>query len=144
MRRVMLMLAAVAMMVSLFAVVAYAAEIMGTENTDYLTESQRGDTIKALTGDDQICAGPYNNATSPTTSECKAGFDLGDTPGGFGDRDRVHGNRGDDVIDVQDDDGKDIAWGGKGNADDCWIDESNVGNGGDKYFGCEIVNGVAQ
>ena len=139
MRRVMLMLAAVAMMVSLFAVVAYAAEIMGTENTDYLTESQRGDTIKALTGDDQICAGPLNNAP-----ECKAGFDEQDTPGGFGDRDRVHGNRGDDLIDVQDDDGKDIAWGGKGQADECWVDESSAGNGGDKYFGCETVNDVPQ
>ena len=139
MRKVTLMLAAVAMMVSLFAVVAYAAEIMGTENTDYLTESQRGDTIKALTGDDQICAGPYNNAP-----DCKAGFDLGDTPGGFGDRDRVHGNRGDDIIDVRDDDGKDIAWGGKGQADECWVDDFGAGDQGDKYFGCEIINGDPQ
>jgi hypothetical protein len=46
MRRVTLMLAAVAMMVALFAVVAYAAEIQGTENKDLLTESNRGDTIK--------------------------------------------------------------------------------------------------
>jgi Ca2+-binding RTX toxin-like protein len=133
MRRVTLMVAAVAMMVSLFAVAAYAAEIMGTGDTDYLTESQRADTIKALTGDDQICAGPYQNA-----DQCKAGFDVEDTPTGFGDRDRVHGNRGDDQIDVQDDDGKDIAWAGKGEADECWTDP------GDLEYGCESVNGVPQ
>ena len=34
MRRVMLVLAAMALMVSLFAVVAYAADIQGTENRD--------------------------------------------------------------------------------------------------------------
>ena len=136
MRRVTLMLAAVAMMVALFAVVAYAAEIQGTENKDLLTESNRGDTIKALAGDDQICAGPYNTSN---TDECNAGYDRAQTPGEFGDRDRVHGNKGDDVIDVTDDDGKDIAWGGKG-IDYCYIDGPEAGNGGDKWYGCEFVN----
>jgi Ca2+-binding RTX toxin-like protein len=133
MRRVMLMLAAVAMMVSLFAVVAYAAEIQGSENKDLLTESNRGDTIKALAGDDRICAGPNAN-------ECVAGYSKEQTPGGFGDRDRVHGNKGDDVIDLRDGDGKDTGWGGSGTADVCLGDELSV-NGGDKFFGCETVNG---
>jgi hypothetical protein len=133
MRRVMLMLAAVAMMVSLFAVVAYAAEIQGTENKDLLTESNRGDTIKALVGDDHICAG-FN------TNECNAGYDRSQTPGEFGERDRVHGNKGDDFIELTDDDGKDIAWGGKG-IDDCYGDGTEAGNAGDKFFGCEFING---
>jgi Ca2+-binding RTX toxin-like protein len=128
MRRVTLMLAAVAMMVALFAVVAYAADIQGTENRDLLTESQRGDTIKGLTGDDDIFAGFYSKDQ---------------TPGGLGDRDRAHGNKGDDFIDVVDDDGKDIAWGGKG-IDECFGDNPDVGDGGDKFFGCEFINGVEQ
>jgi hypothetical protein len=139
MRRVTLMLAAVAMMVSLFAVVAYAAEIQGTENRDLLTESQRGDTIKGLIGDDDICAGPTPATAVPPLS-CSAGYSLGQTPGGLGDRDRVHGNKGDDNIDLRDGDGKDIAWGGKG-IDRCWIDGPEAGDAGDKFFGCEFING---
>jgi hypothetical protein len=128
MRRVTLMLAAMAMMVALFAVVAYAAEIVGSENRDLLTESQRGDTIKALAGDDDVEAGFY---------------DITETPGGLGDRDRVHGNKGEDFINLIDNDGKDIAWGGKG-IDDCWGDNADVGDGGDKFFGCEFINGTEQ
>jgi len=121
MRRVTLMLAAVAMMVAIFAVVAYAAEIVGTENSEELSESNRGDTIKALAGDDSI-----------------------DAAWASGDRDRVHGNKGDDYIYVNDQDGKDIAWGGKG-TDYCYIDLApDVGDGGDKFFGCEFVNDVEQ
>jgi hypothetical protein len=128
MRRVTLMLAAMAMMVSLFAVVAYAAEIQGTENRDLLTESQRGDTIKGLWGDDNVDAGFY---------------DKSQTPGSLGDRDRVHGNKGEDFIDLLDSDGKDIAWGGKG-IDQCFGDTAAAGDGGDKFFGCEFINGVEQ
>jgi hypothetical protein len=130
MRRVTLMLAAVAMMVSLFAVVAYAAGIQGTENKDLLTESQRGDTIKALAGDDAVNA---------------ALFTPEQTASGEGDRDRVHGNAGDDnPLNAKDGDGKDIVWGGEG-IDHCLIDNADqVGDGGDKQFGCEFVNGAAQ
>jgi hypothetical protein len=136
MRRVTLVLAAVAMMVALFAVVAYAAEIQGTETTDFLTESQRSDTIKALAGDDDICAGPRSNS-------CERGYNKNQTPGGLGDRDRVHGNSGEDFIDLRDNDGRDIAWGGEG-IDDCWGDGTNVGDGGDEFFGCEFINGDLQ
>jgi len=128
----MLMLAAVGLMVSLFAVVAYAADITGTENSEALLESNRGDTIKALKGDDDIFAnvfGPGSENPSIPPS---------------GDRDRVHGNSGGDFINVQDGDGKDIAFGGKGH-DDCLVDTAeSVGNGGDKFFSCETVNGVPQ
>ena len=45
MRRVTLTLAAMAVMVSLFAVAAYAADIVGTDLDDFLKESQRNDQI---------------------------------------------------------------------------------------------------
>jgi Ca2+-binding RTX toxin-like protein len=129
MRRVMLMLAAVVMIVSLFAVVAYAAQIQGSENSEDLVESNRGDTIKALAGDDDINA---------------AWFAIGDTPSEDGDRDRAHGNKGDDFINVQDDDGKDYAFGGEG-VDRCLVDlAQDVGDGGDRYTSCEFINGAPQ
>jgi hypothetical protein len=120
MRRVTLMLAAVAMMVLLFAVVAYAADVQGTNNSEELNESDRNDQIHALLGDDSIFAGIYGE-----------------------DSDRAHGNKGKDFIDLVDEDGRDTAWGGKGE-DDCWGDTADVGNGGDKFISCESINGVPQ
>jgi hypothetical protein len=113
MRRITLVLAAVAMMVALFAVVAYAAQIEGTNNSELLTETQRNDTIHARGGEDSI------DASYPP--------DVDDT-------DRVHGNKGDDYIDVADGDKEDTAWGGKGE-DDCW------GDVGDEFVSCELING---
>jgi Ca2+-binding RTX toxin-like protein len=111
MRKVMLMLAAVAMMVALFAVVAYAAEIQGTNSTETLNESNKNDEIHALQGDDFINANLYPNV---------------------GDKDRAHGNKGDDNINLKDADGLDTAWGGKGN-DTC------SGDLGDNFISCETV-----
>jgi Ca2+-binding RTX toxin-like protein len=128
-KRAPMLLAAIAVMVALFATAAYAAEIHGTEKIDYLNESQRGDTITALAGNDEVYAGIYDEL---------------DTPRGDGDRDRVHGNKGNDYIDLVDEDGKDIAWGGKGREDQCFGDSTAVGNGGDKFFGCEYINGELQ
>jgi hypothetical protein len=116
MRRVMLMLAAVAMMVSLFAVVAYAAEIQGTDNDETLTESQRNDQIAGHQGKDTISANFYT---------------LAQTPGGLGDTDKVKGNRGDDVINAQDGDGRDSVNGGRG-IDQC------VADSGDEVKNCEL------
>ncbi|HEY6713063.1 MAG TPA: hypothetical protein VI055_12440, partial [Rubrobacter sp.] len=76
MRRVTLVLTAMAMMVALFAVVAYAAEITGTDADDELWESNRNDQIHALVGDDTINANNFQN---------------------INDRDRAHGNKGDDT-----------------------------------------------
>jgi hypothetical protein len=116
MRRVMLMLAAVAMMVSLFAVVAYAAEIQGTHEDDILNESQGNDQIAGHGGFDDIDADVYN---------------LNQTPGGRGDTDEVKGNKGDDFIDVQDGDSRDTANGGRG-VDECQADP------GDEVINCEL------
>jgi hypothetical protein len=116
MRRVTLMLATVAMMVSLFAVVAYAAEIQGTDNNETLIETERNDQIAGHRGNDEILAGFYNE---------------NQTPGGLGDTDKVKGNRGDDFIDLVDGDNRDRANGGRG------IDEC-VGDPGDELKSCEL------
>jgi Ca2+-binding RTX toxin-like protein len=101
MRRVTLMLAAVATMVSLFAVVAYAAEIQGTDKADFLTESQRNDKIYGHSGPDSI------NAALEQPAETLQAND--------GDRDWVKGNKGSDNINVADGDDDDWVSGGKGN-----------------------------
>jgi hypothetical protein len=116
MRRVTLMLAAMALMVSLFAVVAYAAQNKGTQNSETLIETQRNDQIAGLRGDDDILAGFYSRDQ---------------TPGGLGDTDRAKGNRGDDFIDLVDGDNRDTANGGRG------IDEC-VGDPEDKLTNCEL------
>lgn len=128
-KRAPMLLAAIAVMVALFATAAYAAQIQGTEKADSLNESQRGDKITALAGNDEVDAGIYN---------------ILDTPRDDGDRDWVHGNTGNDYIDLRDEDGKDIAWGGKGGEDQCFGDSPTAGDGGDKFFGCEYINGDLQ
>ena len=91
MRRVMMMLAAMAVMVGLFAAGAYAATIAGTSEGERLLESDLNDTIFGRGGADDI-----NAAFFP------------------GDRDVVYGNRGGDGIQVQDGDGLDTVNGGNG------------------------------
>ena len=110
MRRVTLMLAAIAMMVSLFAVVAYAAEIQGTDHSEDLYESERNDKIAAHRGDDFIDASTFDE-----------------------DVDKVKGNRNDDEIWVNDGDLLDTANGGKG-------DDICYGEAGDKFVSCEEIN----
>jgi hypothetical protein len=117
MRRVMLMLAAVAMIVSLFAVAAYAAEIQGSDDGETLIETERNDKINGHRGRDVIDAAFYT---------------ITATPGDLGDTDEVKGNRGDDEIDVEDDDFRDTVNGGPG------IDECTVDNG-DEVKNCEVI-----
>jgi Ca2+-binding RTX toxin-like protein len=101
MRRVTLMLAAVALMVSLFAVVAYAAEIEGTNKQDFLNESTGDDTINGGDRGDTIMANLYGQ-----------------------DRDEVDGDQGHDTLNVADGDDADTAKGGNG-----W--DTCVGDSGD-------------
>jgi|SRR5215216_784789 len=115
MRRGTLMLAAMAVMVSLFAVVAYAAQIDGTLLDDTIKETQRNDQIAGHSGDDEINANV---------------FSVTETPGGDGDVDKVKGNKGEDFIDVADGDDLDTADGGK-NTDTC------VADPGDNVINCE-------
>jgi Ca2+-binding RTX toxin-like protein len=110
MRRVTLMLAAMVLMVSLFAAVAYAATIVGTREGERLLESDLDDTIYGRGGGDSIQAWIF-------------GPDFGDPP----DRDVTYGNSGDDSINLQDGDGRDTANGGNGN-DGCEGDPGDVLN----------------
>ena len=103
MRRVTLMLAAMAVMVALFAAAAYAAEIWGTEANDTILESKQDDSIFGRQGDDEIYAHLFR-----------------------GDNDHVEGNRDDDIIRVDDGDHQDTAIGGSGDEDICVIDANDT------------------
>lgn len=113
MRRVTLILAAMAVMVPLFAAVAYAATIEGTSQHEVLFESSRNDTIYGRGGIDYINAGVFV---------------------GIGDRDTVYGNAGGDEIDVDDGDGKDTAKSGSGAGRDTCFGDPN-----DEFVGCEKI-----
>jgi Ca2+-binding RTX toxin-like protein len=91
MRRVTLILAAVAMMVALFAIAAYAADIQGTNKQDFLNESTGNDTINGGDRGDIINANLYGS-----------------------DRDEVDGDQGHDTLNVADGDDADTAKGGHG------------------------------
>jgi Ca2+-binding RTX toxin-like protein len=109
-------LAAVAMMVLLFAVVAYAADITGTNSTETLNETNRNDETHALVGDDTINANLYGNDT-----------------------DRTHGNKGNDTINIKDGDPDDTAWGGRGD-DTCIGDVALPPAESDEFHSCEVIN----
>jgi Ca2+-binding RTX toxin-like protein len=91
MGRVPMLLAAMAVMVTLFATVAYAAEVLGTDQSDVLYESQRGDSIRGLDGNDTIEADRYPY-----------------------EKDVLRGGPGRDTLDARDGDSRDIIDGGKG------------------------------
>jgi hypothetical protein len=110
MRRVMRVLAAMAVMVPLFATAAYAATIVGTSQGDILLDSQLDDTIFGRGSGDEIRADAFGTGGE--------GFLLcGDPPEtcDFGpDTDEANGNAGDDFINVDDGDNLDTARGGRG------------------------------
>jgi hypothetical protein len=118
----MLMVAAMAVMVSLFAVAAYAAEIQGSDDGETLIETERNDKINGHRGGDEINAAFYM---------------ITATPGGLGDTDEVKGNRGDDDLDVGDGDFRDTVNGGPG-TDECRVDN------GDEVKNCEIISTTAR
>ena len=118
MRRVTLMLAAVAMIVALFAIAAYAADIHGTNSTETLNETNKNDQIHALVGDDTVNANVYQS---------------------IDDTDRVHGNKGDDTINLKDADSNDTAWGGRGD-DTCFGDTALPPAESDEFHSCEVIN----
>lgn len=105
MRRVMRVLAAMVVMVPLFAAVAYAADIDGTSQGDILLDSNLDDTIFGRGSADEIRADAFGPAGFITcTNPC-------DSP----DKDVAKGGGGGDFINVQDGDELDTAIGGAGN-----------------------------
>ena len=126
MRRLMIMVALVALLVSVFATAAYARTFTctdlpcyGTPDRDVINERpafEVPDEIFGLRGADSI-----NAAISP------------------GDEDILHGQRGADTLNTDEEfpfgDGLDTVYGGPG-TDTCYVDV------GDEYFSCEIVHVV--
>jgi hypothetical protein len=123
MRRVTMMLAAMALMVLLSAGVAVAANIEGTGALDVILDTNRNDTIFGRGAGDAIFA----NAFGP---EGLLVFDsIGDDP----DTDQANGNGGNDFINTDDGDGRDTANGGSGD-DECVIDANDDTNS------CETID----
>jgi hypothetical protein len=108
MRRVMRVLAAMAVMVPLFAAAAYAATIDGTSQGDILLDSQLDDTIFGRGSGDEIRADAFGPESLLT---------VGDPPMSCcgPDTDVANGNGGGDFINVDDGDTLDTANGGNGN-----------------------------
>jgi Ca2+-binding RTX toxin-like protein len=116
MRRVTLMLAAMAVMVGLFAGVALAAAIEGTSVGEILIESDRNDTMFGRGGRDIVDASAFG----------PDGFLIQTDP----DTDVANGNSGNDFIDTDDGDGRDTANGGNG-------DDICFGDPNDELISCE-------
>jgi hypothetical protein len=111
MRRVMMVLAAMAVMVTLFAAAAYAATIDGTSQGDILLDSQLNDTIFGRGSGDEIRADAFGTGGEGflTCGDPPAPCDFGP------DTDVANGNAGGDFINVDDGDTQDTANGGGGN-----------------------------
>jgi Ca2+-binding RTX toxin-like protein len=110
MRRGTMLLAAIAVMVALFAAAAYAATIDGTQAPDKLFESNRNDTINGGANADRLIAWQFSN-----------------------DADELRGNSGRDFLNADDGDEDDILNGGAGGQDVCIGDEL------DEYTECEVI-----
>jgi hypothetical protein len=156
-RRVPMLLAAMAVMVALFAAAAYAAQIEGTESDEnqcdqfatparaaviegterdeVLNESNLNDKLAGKDGYDTLCANLYGPDGV-----------VDESPNPRGDRDRLSGGRQPDVLDATDGDARDVVDGGKG-FDRCFGDEftgtpTDPDTEQDKFPNCEVVNGI--
>jgi Ca2+-binding RTX toxin-like protein len=110
MRRGTTLLAAIAVVVTLFAGAAYAAVLIeGDANNNILFESPNDDIINGGAGNDKIWAQAFP-------------YDI----------DELRGNSGRDLLDAQDQDQRDTLNGGA-NFDRC------IGDKGDTFIDCEII-----
>jgi hypothetical protein len=119
MRRVMIMVAMVALLVGVFAAAAYARTFTCTDLPCYGTSDR--DVI-----DERPAAG------TPDEIFGRAGADNIDARIYSLDKDILRGNKGNDRLNTDDGDPRDTVYGGEG-TDTCRVDE------GDAYFGCEAV-----
>jgi hypothetical protein len=127
MRKIVMMVALVAMLVAMLAPAALAATFtcasipcFGTPRGDNIQERPGtgvSDDIRGFRGNDGINAQLYG-----------------------ADTDVLQGNRGGDVLRAADGDIRDTLRGGSG-FDRCF-GNGNFGAGGDDYFSCEEVNGI--
>jgi Ca2+-binding RTX toxin-like protein len=109
-RRAPILLAAIAVMVALFATAAYAAVIDGTGKSDILYESNTNDTIEGKGNPDWLRAQQFTN-----------------------DEDNLDGGTGIDTLNARDADSRDTLDGGPG-FDTC------KGDPEDAYKNCERTN----
>ena len=145
MRRTGMVSMAVALMVALFASVAVAASLMGTDGRDVIEGTDRGEEISGLGGGDTLNGRDGRDAV-------RGGDGVDEVSGGEG-ADKAYGNAGDDyLIDAPDED-RDVLYGGSGRdnvqvrdfpavrdvvycgsgRDTAYVDKKDVVNG------CEIV-----
>lgn len=109
-KKTIMMAFLVAVMVSLFAAVAYAAIIRGTGGADFLHETPKNDEIYGFRGPDTLDGDWYSQDT-----------------------DKLHGGRGGDRLNADDGDPRDILDGGRGDDDVCFGDNT------DFFTRCELV-----
>ena len=131
-RRVPMLLAAMAVMVALFAAAAYAAQIEGTDQNETLIESNRNDKIEGKDGEDTLEAFQFGPAGTIDTSPI----------GNAGDRDLLSGGRHADNLNATDGDVRDVVDGGRG-FDTCSIDVDIEGGESDEFKSCRVINGVS-
>ena len=109
-RRAPMLLVAIAVMVTLFATVAYAATITGTDKDDVLYESNRSDQMSGGKGFDTLRAWQFSR-----------------------DEDTLNGDEGRDTLNARDGDNRDTLNGGPG-------DDTCKGDPLDNYQNCQIIN----
>jgi hypothetical protein len=134
-RRIPMLLAAMAVMVALFAAAAYAAQIEGTDRDETLNETNLNDKIAGKDGLDTLIANNFTREQVPNPQ---------------GDRDRLSGGRHPDILQATDGDTRDVLDGGKG-YDECFGDvltlpttdpTTDPDTDQDKFVNCEEENGV--
>jgi len=107
MRLTVIVAVAVAFMVALFASVAVAASLDGTEGRDVIDGTNRSEVISGLGGDDTLDAREGKDVV-------RGGEGMDEVSGGEG-ADKAYGNAGDDyLIDAPDND-RDVLYGGSDN-----------------------------
>jgi len=117
MRRIVIMVALVALLVTICATAAFAKIITGNNNNNHLIESPWDDTMNGRGGNDFLDAQLWGGFT------------------GVNDRDTLKGGRQSDVLVAIDGDNSDFLIGGSGVHDRC------LGDSGDSFAGsCEIVS----
>jgi Ca2+-binding RTX toxin-like protein len=129
MRKIAILVGAVALLTMLFAGVAFARNFQcsdrpcyGTNSADTIFERAGtgvGDTIYARSGPDNVDASLFG-----------------------GDNDFLNGQRGNDRLDATDGDFNDILNGGRG-FDRCFGDVNAMTGESDTFVNCEFINGVA-
>ena len=107
-RKGTMMVALVALLVAIFATAAYAQTFIGDSGNDTFYETPGNDQMYGYGGEDELYAYQYEN-----------------------DVDKLYGGRGNDLVVTLDGDTDDVANGGRGRHDRCFVDP------GDEVHACD-------